>query len=933
MAPLKRSGDEAGLDDASSNSAKLQRLDAYGNGNGDNAPTFPYHEDSQPSTTGGSSKKRASNAAASTRTGQACDRCKVRKIRCDARPGGCSPCLQNNTECTTTDRISGAARSRGHTEKLENENSALKQWVATLQQQMRENKIEPIDQPGVPNGYAPAPALASSYYGSAPNPRSGDCDTWAGLQSSHAEDHGHHAQSGTSDKVSIQPSLLADFRAGCIGDNYLGVSCGNNWLSPIEGTCISLFGAKVDLAEYMPKEDESPNSGASYQSFIDHAFGGVKVDAPPLPPWETGRQYAEWFFGSCQPFIPVLHKPDFHRLLENIYHKSYQPTIAERVMVHGVMAILEYQYTARNVDPPRAQNYAHWHYAISFIPQLIKGHTLEDMQALTLICTHLRNFPRPAAAWMFTNTVLGLAVELGLHRSANAWQTNMSKHDPHVIQMRQRTFWTLIVVHVNISGKLGRPMPFRLEDFDIEIPEISDDNLPEESDLDSWRKCTWAAGRYGMELTRVMMKVYSSIYNIRSPTHARKQYEASVRELSQDLKACVASFPPELSGGPRTRHQDRVSALYLEFSAQSCQLLIHHPALCRSPSPQAMSDNLDACLEASARLLSVAKQLRMLKSLDQTMYSNMDNIAAIFTTLFAYTERRDTLTNAALISLRQDMQGWMSVLGELGQLLGTGPKLQNAIGKIVEESLSKIQRHLVAKTAMAAVASANEGASRHELSPSQQHQQLERFRPAPVAQTSRVAQPYDGGYDPSPNGHSAASHAHQSNGYAPQPPPLLPQESSTPTYHNYNQSASLPAYPSHYPTSAPYTPQDAKPVLQPHLAAQAALAQQQQQQQQPQYSPYNPTYPIHSPHASGSTAQLSGQMAWRTFAENLVGNMAPDNAQQGQGQSGEVNGFVGLSNGVAAGIGGQGYAFGEMQMPTSGSSGEGATWPMIHYGA
>ena len=42
----------------------------------------------------------------------------TRKIRCDPQPGGCSPCAQNNTECRTTDRITGLARSRGHAENL-----------------------------------------------------------------------------------------------------------------------------------------------------------------------------------------------------------------------------------------------------------------------------------------------------------------------------------------------------------------------------------------------------------------------------------------------------------------------------------------------------------------------------------------------------------------------------------------------------------------------------------------------------------------------------------------------------------------------------------------------------------------------------------------------------------------------------------------------
>ena len=101
------------------------------------------------------------------------------------------------------------------------------------------------------------------------------------------------------------------------------------------------------------------------------------------------------------------------------------------------------------------------------------GPTSRD--SLALICAQLRAFPRPGACWMFTNTVLGLAIELGLHRSVTAWQGSAAQQDPHTIELRKRIFWSLMLMHVPVSGKLGRPMPLRLEDFDIEIERLTKD--------------------------------------------------------------------------------------------------------------------------------------------------------------------------------------------------------------------------------------------------------------------------------------------------------------------------------------------------------------------------------------------------------------------------------------------------------------------------
>ena len=626
--------------------------------------------------------------AASSRTGQACDRCKVcspsnlhpsqiygparwhdildpqrqqltvwctklRKIRCDARAGGCSPCLQNNTECKTTDRITGRATSRGHTENLEHENTLMKVYLIELQTQLRENGLEPRPQPSAPQGHPPAPPSSSPY-----SMQSANGSAWDGQPANgYGASHGPQAPS--------HGSLLPDFRSACIGDNYLGVASENNWLSSIEGTSLALFGTKIDLAEFVPA------SAMSYDSFLIHAFGRTQpTQRPDLPEYEQCKIFAEWFFRSIQPFIPIVHKPHFMDLLTRIYHEGHQPNAAETVMVHMMLAIMNFQWSARNgSEESRSISNEHYHYALTFIPQLITSHKLEDIQALTLICSQLRSQPRPGAAWLFTNMVLSLAVDLGLHRSASAWKgSSAAEQDPHIIEMRKRIFWSLMILHITISGKLGRPMPLRAADFDIELPETVDDNLPGEANMTKWRKCSFRAAIQGFKIVKIQMQVYSTIYAIRTTPG---QYEVNVRQIEKDLEAFSAQIPPELAGGPQTREEDRVSALYMQMSEAECQLLLHHPSLCRTTSAHAASRNMDICLDASNKLLLAAHQLKALKSLDTTWYWSTDFVAAIFTTLFVHTERQHQITSTDLQRLQHDMVVWLDVLGEVGKMLGT----------------------------------------------------------------------------------------------------------------------------------------------------------------------------------------------------------------------------------------------------------------------
>jgi len=788
----------------------------------------------------------------------------VRKIRCDARPGGCSPCIQNNTECRTTDRITGRATSRGHTEHIENENAQLKMYMVELQAQLRQHGVDPKP-------------MSQDYYAST------TASQWSSQTQSSptAWDSTHQSRSGSAVSASAQArserqgnmaSHLPDFRSGCIGDNYLGVSSENSWLSPIEGTSLALFGTKVDLAEFMPSEKDPASVAMSYSTFLGYAFGRNKPYVPPLPAYEQCKIYSEWYFRSVQNFIPILHKPDFMDLLERIHKKSHQPNAAETVMVHMVLAIINFQFSARNANEQARQDAMHhYHYSLSFVPELITGHQLEDVQALTMIASQLRNQPRPGAAWMFTSNVLSIAIELGLHRSAKAWPGPGLSSDAHFLEMRKRVFWSLLLFAVHLSGKLGRPIPLRLEDCDIEMPEPKPDLLPGESAETAWRRCSWSPALTGFKLLRIMMQVYASIYSVKSTG----QYEATVRTLEKELETFHDDIPPELQGGPQTQDEDRVSALYIKISAAECQLLLHHPSLCRSSSQQVMANHLDICLEANTKMLAAAKTLKELKSLDTTWYYATDFLAAIFTTLFASNERRDQMTSADLQRLRQDMEEWLDIMGEVGSLLGklgteaapsqpgspaastSGPRLQSAIRAIVDFSINNINRHIVAKTASAAVASAP--------SPPAQATTQQEYKPSTGSATH-----YANRADVVANSSSYPSRSHE-NGVA------YPDNTPT-TQYAYQQTQNNNIQPYNSYNTPPYA-EDSKANLEAQLAAHNAPVSHPAQV--PPSSNFMAAFQpaavtgayLHTdPHGQTQFGTV-GPAAWRQFADDMMHNV------------------------------------------------------------
>jgi hypothetical protein len=69
-------------------------------------------------------------------------------------------------------------------------------------------------------------------------------------------------------------------------------------------------------------------------------------------------------------------------------------------------------------------------------------------------------------------------------------------------------------------------------------------------------------------------------------------------------------------------------------------------------------------------MLDISEKLKALNSIDATWYLATDYLAAIFTTLFAYTERQDHLTSQNVEQLRREMDRWLDVIGDVGRLLG-----------------------------------------------------------------------------------------------------------------------------------------------------------------------------------------------------------------------------------------------------------------------
>ena len=355
---------------------------------------------------------------------------------------------------------------------------------------------------------------------------------------------------------------------------------------------------------------------------------------------------------------------------------TFRPSIAEIVMVHTMFAIVHLQLAVRGsrdeahkVELNHSSNF-HYHYAMGFFPQLMASHTLADVQALTLLGCHLRNFPKPGACWMIVSIILNLAIEIGLHRSAKSWASSQQDPSPLENEMRKRVFWTLLTLLTSISGNLGRPLALRSEDCDVEMPEIIDDEFISEDSIDMSKAghCRLPVGFMGFRAVPIFLDVYNCIYTVkRSP----QTYIDNVLGFERRIREWQEKWPREILH--HSEHEQELGhshAQYLQIFTLHVRLLLRHPSLSLTSNTEFNNESLTICMDVSRKMLHHVKQLQKFKSLDGTWQTAALYVLAISTTLFGHWERRESVTASSLETLTADMKAWLSIIGEMGLFMG-----------------------------------------------------------------------------------------------------------------------------------------------------------------------------------------------------------------------------------------------------------------------
>ncbi|KAF8125377.1 fungal-specific transcription factor domain-containing protein [Mycena galopus ATCC 62051] len=224
-----------------------------------------------------------------------------------------------------------------------------------------------------------------------------------------------------------------------------------------------------------------------------HAIPAPPSPAPPLPstpwsikPWEHLPPTVDYsfpsedlmshlislYFSCINYYLPLLHRPSFETAVATKTHLSNGGFAKTLLLVCSLGA--RYSEDPRVLEGPVGT--AGWKWFEQVKLTLYGQPTLYDLQCYCLAAQFLERASGLRASW----TLVGFGIRLGQDIAAHR-----RKPRPRRItieeELEKRAYWILIFFDVQLGITLGRSIAIDLPDYDLELPERSDDEYWESS--------------------------------------------------------------------------------------------------------------------------------------------------------------------------------------------------------------------------------------------------------------------------------------------------------------------------------------------------------------------------------------------------------------------------------------------------------------------
>lgn len=428
----------------------------------------PYHSDEQPSpiqpgeshaTTSALSPPLTSAAASSAfRNVSACNRCRLRKNRCDQRLPACSACEKAHVKCVGYDPITKREIPRSYVYYLESRVSYLESLLSSNSIPFKPPEaFDPdsraVDQSGQ---HSPVEERQTAINGGIKSEATTD-----GRRASVVRNEAWERKQEDAEKLNTLVSNIGMVSVqGASDPRYLGSTSGISFARVVFAAVKSSVScASSERGGVRPSKQLQANVAASGGSSMRDSFFGLQtkptIKQAAFPERELGEKLVNLYFEHANPQIPILHRGEFMELFNRAYaSEDRSRTPRELYMLNIIFAIgagiifgefdtkqpsshAQHSELLRSPTSPlsakRQKLSGHQHqpeeYHASAIVHLESflgsspaadrpdgfGGGLEELQAVLLLAGFALLRPVAPGLWYIIGVAVRLGVDLGLH--------------------------------------------------------------------------------------------------------------------------------------------------------------------------------------------------------------------------------------------------------------------------------------------------------------------------------------------------------------------------------------------------------------------------------------------------------------------------------------------------------------------------------------
>ncbi|EGR51909.1 N-terminal binuclear Zn cluster-containing protein, partial [Trichoderma reesei QM6a] len=419
----------------------------------------------------------------------ACNRCRLRKNRCDQKLPSCASCNKVGVSCVGYDPITKKEIPRSYVFYLETRVEVLEKLLAS--NNITFPPAEDLDVCSRPGSEGSFPAVRERGY-------SGQSDV-AGSRISRP--HSHRSQA-------LDNALLPEKKQGNQSPAMLNIVSPTKPRSLASASGVSFARVVFAAVQYSVSDQNSgPDKTATSKTSMRDSFFGLHtrptIQPATFPSRDVAMRLVTLYFEHANPQIPILHRGEFMRMFEKAYANEGRGLSArELYMLNMVFAIgcgvivgepvkaeasggsrLSFQQSRGQCQPEEyhASAIVHLEECLSS-----SGGGLEVLQAVLLLANFALLRPVPPGLWYITGVAVRLAVDLGLHHEdtadiddAGPQHSNGDGADRGrrlwIRDMRRRLWWCTYSFDRLVSTCVGRPFGISDQVITTEFPSLLDD--------------------------------------------------------------------------------------------------------------------------------------------------------------------------------------------------------------------------------------------------------------------------------------------------------------------------------------------------------------------------------------------------------------------------------------------------------------------------